>query len=322
MNDTTTTAARNGYYPTDEKLREALTEHRRANGLTNARMGQLFGESATFISKYIGDKLDQKPGDFAERAWDTLRAIALKLDLERNLFETTVTRAIAGRIDMARRTSDVCLIHGVAGEGKSSAAQLYCASHPSSYYLKLCGSCREAEDLQTAVFGVLKIRDYDYSRPRWDLIVERLQGSQAALIIDNAHRLARSGRDFLFDLNEETEVAVVLIGNPEILKGIVANDQQHSRIGVAGEATFETKEGRKELPEVARRVAAQFSNEDFADAVADLAAHVAERPGRLRAVRKTVILARELAEKNGTDPRIAFRTAHRQLVHDYKLPED
>jgi DNA transposition AAA+ family ATPase len=310
------------FHPTDPELREALDAHRTAHGLTNHAMGKLFGVSATFISKYLNDKLDHPPGNFDAKARDTLKAINGKLDLESTLFETSVSRAIAGRIDMARRTSDVCLIHGVAGEGKTSGGKLYCVANPSTLYLKVVGRAREADDMQSMVFELLSPADNDYSKPRWDIIVGILKGSQRALIVDNAHRLSRSGRDFFFDLNEETGVAIIFLGNPEILKWIKGNDQQHSRIGVAGEATYETKAARKELSQVALRVAAQFSSEEFADEISDLVAYVANRSGRLRAVRKAAILAHELHLKNGSAARESFRTAHSSLVHDYVLPGD
>lgn len=311
------------YQQIDLALRDDLLAHRTDTGLTNAGMAKLFDVSATFISKYLNAKLDRDVGDFEDRARDILAAIRNKLQLENQLFETSVTRSIHGRIEMARRTSDVCLIHGVAGEGKTSGAQLYSLAHPSTFYHKITGRSRDAEHIQSGIFNQLSLRNFDYSKPRWDILVERFKGTSSAVIIDNAHRLSRSGRDFLFDLNEETGVAVILIGNPEILKWIKGNDQQHSRIGVAGESSFDnTAKGKKELPDVARRVALQFSDEDFADEVSDLAAYVAQRPGRLRAVRKTTILARELAAEKKLDPRQAFRAAHKQLVRDYHLPAD
>ena len=111
---------------------------------------------------------------------------------------------------------------------------------------------------------------------------------------------------------------MVLIGNPEILDKIRRNDQHFSRVGVKGEPALTDKE----LPSVSLKVAEQFSNPEFAQEISDLVAFIASKPGRLRAVRKAVILAHELAQKNGTEPRKAIREAHRNLVRDYALPAD
>jgi len=130
--------------------------------------------------------------------------------------------------------------------------------------------------------------------------------------------LEASGRQFLFNLNRDTGCAVVLVGNPEILDKIRRNDQHFSRVGVKGEPALTDKE----LPEVSLKVASQFSTPEFAEQISDLVAFIASRPGRLRSVRKAVILAYELAQKNGTEPRKALREAHRNLVRDYALPSD
>jgi DNA transposition AAA+ family ATPase len=130
--------------------------------------------------------------------------------------------------------------------------------------------------------------------------------------------LDATGRQFLFNLNRDTGCAVVLIGNPEILDKIRRNAQHFSRTGVKGEPCLT----EKEIPAAALRVAEQFSSAEFAAEISDLVAFIATKPGRLRAVRKAVILAFELAEKNKFEPRKALREAHRNLVRDYALPAD
>jgi DNA transposition AAA+ family ATPase len=312
-------------YDTDPQLREALLEHRTSRGLTNSSLGKMFGVSATFISKYIGDKLDHDPGDFSARATDILRGIAAKLELSSVIFETSVTRAIVGRIEMARKVSDCCVIHGAAGEGKTSAALFYQASCPGTVYIKITRDYGSARDVQSAVFAAIghAMKGSDYSTSRYRLIVDHLRGRQIAVLVDNAHRLTASGIDILTDLNEDTGCAVVLLGNSEVLHRIKPQPQRHSRFGVAGEAAFpQSSAGSRELADVAKRVVSMFSDDAFADAVSDLAVHVASHPGRLRTLRKTTILAVELQKAKGFPPREAFRHAHRAQVVDYSLPSD
>jgi DNA transposition AAA+ family ATPase len=306
-------------YPTDRDLAAALLALRTKQGMTNPQLAKYFDVGATFISKYLNDNLDHDPKDFDTKAWDVLKSIEARLDLVNNLFETSVSRAFAGRVDMARRTQDVCLICAPAGEGKTSSGRLYAQAHPSTIYRKLNGRQGDASSVESLVFDAIETRTWKGNTSRWDFIVSILKGTSRAIIIDNAHRLDTTGRNWLFDLNEETGCAIVLLGNPEILDKIRANDQQFSRIGVKGEPELD----KKELPLVAQKVAEQFSSAAVAEEIADLAAFVASRPGRLRAVRKRVILAEELRAKNPKlDPRAAFRTAHRNLVSDYALPSD
>jgi DNA transposition AAA+ family ATPase len=171
----------------------------------------------------------------------------------------------------------------------------------------------------SVIFSALERRnDWKGNTSRAEFIHTQLRGSHRVLICDEAHLLDASGRQALFNLNRDTGCAVVLVGNKEILDKIRRNDQHFSRVGVKGEPALSTKE----LPDVSLKVATQFSSPEFASEISDLVAFIAARPGRLRAVRKAVILAYELHTKNGTDPRRSLRDAHCNLVRDYPLPSD
>lgn len=306
-------------YETDRQLAEELLEYRQAQGLTNHVLGQRLGESATFISKYLNDNLDRDPKDFVARARNILAALRARLEDATNLFETSVSKNIAGRIEMARRTQDVLLIVGASGEGKTCGARLFVAHNPGTIYFELASHQRTGQQIMGLLFSKLERRnDWKGNTARADFIIAQLRGSSRVIICDEAHLLEASGRQALFNLNRETGCAVALVGNPEILDKIRRNEQHFSRVGVKGEPELSAKE----IPGVALKVAAQFSTTEFAEEVSDLAAFVATKPGRLRAVRKNIILAYELYQKNGGEARKCFRDAHRNLVRDYALPSD
>lgn len=306
-------------YPTDRILAAALLDYRSKQGLTNSTLGKMIGVSQTFISKYLNDKLDHEPKDFDLRAWNALKTFTARLEIATNLFETSVTRNIAGRIDMARRISDLLLIVGPAGEGKTCGARMFLDKNPGTIYMELACFQRTDRKVAGAIFDQLERRkDWKGNCGRAEFLFEQLKGSGRVIIIDEAHMLDASGRQFLFNLNRDTGCAVVLIGNPEILDKIRRSDQHFSRAGVKGEP-FLTDE---EIPAAALRVAEQFSSAEFAAEIADLVAFIGTKPGRLRAVRKAVILAFELSRKNNFEPRKALREAHRNLPRDYALPSD
>jgi DNA transposition AAA+ family ATPase len=306
-------------YPTNTALREALSKLRADRKLTNPALGKLFSVSPTFISKYINDSLDHDPKDFEAVAADTIRAIENRLDLASTLFETSVSRAMAGRIDIARRTGHSCLFGSPAGEGKTSGGLLYQLSNPSTIYFKLSGTDRDAGAINSHLWAALRRADWSDNVKRWSVMTDAVRGSQRAIICDNAHRLDTSGRNALFDFSEDTGCPVIFLANPEILELIKRNDQQHSRIGVYRDLRLTDAE----LPNVSRRLAAQLSDDETAEEISDLVGFVASKPGRMRAVKMHVILMQELRTKDGKlDARTAFRTAHRNLVSDYALPSD
>jgi len=306
-------------HDTNPDLRAALSKLRGERKLTNPALAKLFGVSVTFISKYINDNLDHDPKDFEAIAADTIRAIENRLDQASQLFETSVSRAMAGRIDIARRTGHSCLFGSPAGEGKTSGGMLYQIAHPSSIYFKLAGTDRDSRAINTHLWSALRKADWAGNQKHWPMMVDAVKGSQRAVIVDNAHRLDTSGRNALFDFSEDTGCPVIFLANPEILELIKRNDQQHSRIGVYTDLRLTDAE----LPDVSRRVAEQLSSVETAEEISDLVAFVATKPGRLRAVKMHVILMQELRSKHAKmDARTAFRSAHRNLVSDYALPSD
>ena len=314
-------------YPTNPKVIAALIDHRTRHGLTNGALGKLFDVSPTFISKYINDNLDRDPLDFTERVFDVLHSIAARLDLSSTIFENALTAEFAGRVNLARRTQDVVFIFGSAGTGKTCSALHYLGANPSTLYHKVTGRSCSAADLEAGIFAAMRHKEgYKANQRRWPFMVTSMKGDGGAIIIDNAHRLDRSGRDWGFDFNEETGKAIIFVGNPEMQAKVNENDQQQSRSGVKWECTWvvnkEKKIYHKQLPEMARRVASQFSDDDFAEQISDLVAFVATMEGRLRSVRKATILARELSVAKKITPREAFREAHRNGMRSYLLPAD
>ena len=120
---------------------------------------------------------------------------------------------------------------------------------------------------------------------------------------------------------DEADCPVALVGNPEMIDAIRANDQQFSRIGIHGNYELEDSE----LHAASMHVATQFSDDATAETISDLIAFIAAKDGRLRAVRKTVILAQQLRAESAKlrdDPRAAIRAAHARLIRDYTLPTD
>lgn len=312
-------------YPTDPATIDAITEFRIARGMTNEQLGKLFGVSATFISKYLNDKMDRDPEDFAARVADTLHSIAARLDLPSTIYENFLTAEFESRVNLARQTQDVAFIFGPAGIGKTCACLNYVSKHPTTIYTKITGRSSCAADVEAAVFASMKsTAGHKANQRRWPFMVTAMKGDGGAIIIDNAHRLDRSGRDWCFDFNEETGKAIVFVGNPEMEAKVISNDQQGSRIGGKWEASWVIDAKRnvyhKQLASMASKIAAQFSDPEFAAEISDLAAFVAGKEGHFRSLRKTVITAYKFAAASKTTPQKAFRDAHRNQVRNYMLP--
>lgn len=309
-------------YPTDSKLRAALAEHRTKHNLTNPKLAKILGVGNTFLSKYINDNLDHNPKNFDLEAWDILKALEKRMELADEIFDTSVTREIHGRFNFIRKTSDIGLIHGAAGIGKSSSNLLYLERNPSTVYVVLNARIRSARELEKAIFNSVENRDWKGtgSMSRFDYLIDRFTGTQRLIMLDNIQRLNSDGLSWLFDFHDEADNAIVCTGNTEILDKITSNKQHSSRFGICKEIDPPQD---AEIADVAMRVAAQFSDLKTAQEIADLCAVIAKKDGHLRAVRKEVILMealRKLDPELANDPRLALRKAHKELVRNYDLP--
>lgn len=312
-------------YPTDPEVRAELLklrgelETKTNKGLVAAL--QIEGVSETFISKYINDNLDREVPNFEARFRDTLKGIRERIAFGSAIFETSVTRRMRNAFDLIRRTGDFGLITSGAGNGKSSGINGYRYDNPSAVCITLNATTRSARKVESLVFSAIDTQSWKSNSPRFDYLAARFREVSRPLIIDNGQRLDSSGRQWVCDFQDAADCPVGIVGNPEMVEAWQLIDQQRSRIGLCGKYELEDKE----LSECAKRVAHQFSDRATADEIEDLTAIIAAHEGRLRAVKKTVILAQELraaSAKLKNDPRAALRAAHSRLLRDFALPVD
>ena len=313
-----------GKYPTDSALITALVALRNDQGLTNKRLAALLGINGvteTFLSKYINDNLDRSIPEFEAIAFDIVRSIRERMSFASSIYQTSVVRKMGNVLNLIRKTGDFAVLTSPAGNGKTSAVHHFAAENPSTVCINLNATTREAGKVEGLVFRTTDHREWKGQTSRFDFLVNRFKGTGRLLIVDNAQRLTMSGRQWIFDFSDDAECPVALVGNPEMIDAIRGNDQQFSRIGIHGNYQLEVAE----LHSAAMHVTRQFSDDATAEAVADLMAFIAARDGRLRAVRKTIVLAQQLraeSAKLATDPRAAIRAAHARLIRDYSLPND
>ena len=313
-----------GKYPTDPTLIAALVSLRDDHGLSHkelvAKLG-IPGVTETYISKYLNDNLDREVPEFERTAFDIVRSIRERVLFGTSIYPTSVVRKMGNVLNLIRKTGDFAILTSPAGNGKTSAVRQFAAENPSSICINLNATTREASKVEGLVFRSTDHRQWKGQSPRFDFLVNRFKGTGRLLIVDNAQRLTMSGRQWIFDFADEADCPVALVGNPEMIDAIRSNDQQFSRIGLHGQYELEDAE----LPAAATHVTHQFSDPETAEVVSDLTAFIARREGRLRAVRKTIILAQQLRSESAKllhNPRAAIRAAHSRLIRDYTLPND
>jgi DNA transposition AAA+ family ATPase len=306
-------------YKADPDLRARVQEWRAANPKeTLQSLATRCGVDPSRVSHWLGGTPDTDCQRLERRMRDVLRQAARRQIAAVARCETNVESAIRATFEQIRKTADVGLVSGPAGIGKTLSIDAY----------------RTGEDGQTALSitvvtwratrdGVVKAiatalqddgRQYPGTLSQADWIADTLRGSDRLVIVDNAHLLRGSGREYLFNLHDDAGIPVALVGNPEVLAAIRKNDQHFSRVGIRRHL---------ELADV-RTVAAHVTRATFQNAdrvLIDLATAVAGQAGHLRALHKQLMLARDFASQPDfkDNPVGAFKAAHKLLVRDYTI---
>ena len=305
--------------PFDEGLRAKLQEYRTSNReqpLTMNEIGQELGVSGTRVNKYLRGSPEGDVAELEAKIADLLKAVAKRRDSAVKYFPTNVSAIIMATLELIRKTNDVGLISGPAGIGKSVTISEYQAAHPLAMAISATRWQRDDRGISGLLFAQCETGSWNGYQPRAEFICSRLRGSNRPVIIDNAHRMTESARQWVFDMHDETGCPIALIGNPEILVEIKRNDQQFSRIGIHQQVTLD----QGKIAAYARAMVDALVPQPQA-ALYDLACEVAEQRGHLRALRKQLMLMLDLAgtQHYAGDQARAFNGAHARLVREYKL---
>lgn len=312
---TTPTANQAQSRPFNESIRKRLADYRQEEGLSISELAQELGKSLTRVSKYLSGKPDVDVMDLESRAEDILKNARRRKEIKVTLFPTSVTDAVASVCEQIRKTNDVGLIHGAAGIGKSAGAHLYTIENPATILLTATQWYCSAVGIKKLLFRAVETARWKRNMSYMDFIIEKLAGSNRLIILDNAQRLTRSARDFAFDLHDATGCPVALIGNPSVKEDIKPNDQHFSRIGIAREIVLKNDHAK-----IVNSMVSQLYPEATGK-LEDYGIKVLENPGHLRAFKKRLVLAADLAGAPTVrgNHRMAFEMAHASQVNHYDL---
>lgn len=302
--------------PFNEEIRARLDDYRNSYSapLTNKDIAKKLGCGSTQISKYLNGKPDWDVTDLEARIEDMLKTAALRRSMVANdPIVTSVSRQVFAVCEAIRKTDDVGLIYGDAGAGKTIAIGMYVDANPTTIAITATRWSCNAVGLEREIFRAVDsgtFRPKHQTRAEW--LSDRLRASGRLLIIDNAHRLTKSGIEWMFDFHDATQIPVALVGNPEVLDRIKESDQSTSRIGIVEEVNLQ------DSAHIAREIIRRLAPGSEGD-ISDLGRTIVDHKGHLRALKKHLLLVPELITVFGGDVREALLGAHTKLVSDFQL---
>lgn len=282
---------------TTQDIRDRLAAYQADQGLTLKELGSRVGKSEAFVSRYLGGDATAV-GDveaFERAVVDMLDNAVRKRRWEEIFFQTEAIKTCYIVFDLIRESSDIGLVTGPAGIGKSTASRKYAAENKTV----ISFVAEESNGMSWGVVGgicsCLDMRKWQPGKmKRAEFVREKLTGSERLIIVDNAQRLCGSGLRWLFDLHDHTGVSIALVGNPEVLDKLKHSDQLLSRIGFKQDIGEMTGKGSWLDDAADKMVQAMWPAS--AKEIGLLARETAHKQGHLRTLNKQLRIAIRLVE--------------------------
>ena len=307
----------------DSEILEALQEYKSKQGLNNSQLAKRLGISETYASRAFSGQFTGSKVEFEDKARALLHAAtqAHRAPLVKLRNSGFLVQPMRNFLATVQHTQDIGVAWCDAGKGKTCGIALYQQAEPLCIVVTAKKSCSGWHSIRNAVLNELPQKRRQKGES-WDYYLQRtFHGSGRLLVIDNAHLITESARQWLaYDWHEQTGCPVALVGNPDIVRQWKANDQHHSRVGLA----FEVKPAASvSAHDTARATFELLLPEAAQDArTLKMAENVIRSKGAARSLRKHAQLTRELMqapEYQGKPIADVFKAAHGLLLSEAKL---
>jgi DNA transposition AAA+ family ATPase len=194
----------------------------------------------------------------------------------------------------AQHMPDLVVVAAAAGCGKTTAACAYTRRHPNVFKVvaEPCANGPRAllEDLARAC-GIMDRAGTALHRAS-RVLADRLRGTQALVIVDEAQHLTTVAIDQLRTLHDKAEIGVALVGNETVLSRIEGAGRSSEFAQLFSRVGMRLKRARPMKGDIDALVDAWNIEEP---AQRSLLHAIARKPGALRGMTKTLRVAHMLA---------------------------
>lgn len=276
-------------------VQAALKEFQHVHKLTLKQLGQKLGRNEGYLNKYLNGVPEGDIEAFEQRVKDVLQREARKRTWESIYYRTEAVDECFTAFDLVRNASDIGLIHGPAGYGKSVAFRKYLEEHKTVIGFTAMEGNGSPYDVMRGLSSGIDMRRWNpRERKLSEYLFDKLNGSERCVLIDNAQRLYLSGLRWMMDFHDNTGVSFVLIGNPEVMERLKGKDQLSSRIGI--NVDIASTLGKSEWLDDAADRKVELMWPKAQREIGILAREAAQKPGHLRTLDKQLRIAITLCE--------------------------
>jgi len=273
--------------------------------------------NSSTLSQFRARKYAGRNELIAERLLTWMETYQRRKEARRQIAEgpgfvlTRTAGQVLDTLTYAHMAGDIVLIYGGAGTGKTEALREYtrnnagvCLSTMTPAHATVATSLREIGKC----IGVQPRRD---NAALFDAICQGLADQRGLLIIDEAQHLGTKALDQIRSIHDRVGCGIALVGNEQVYGRMTGGtraeylDRLYSRIGMR------TRLGRV-LEADARAIASAWGIED--QTAQRLLTGIARKPGGLRGLAKTLVLAGMMAGKEAPVEPKHIRAAWKRLA--------
>ena len=226
---------------------EELKAFAEAQGLTQGQLAAKLGVSTATVNQYLQGKykgdtaaLDAKAQQLMARSREKAK------EVKQAFVETTSAKNMLEICGLAHALSDIYLIIGDAGLGKTVALREYARRHPDVILLET-EPTYNAKVLLQSLCDALGLSASRTNHEMMSAVVDKLKDSERLLIVDEAELLAIKPLEILRRIHDLTGIGMVLAGMPRLranLRGARGQDKQlYSRVGFCHDLRDRLPEG-------------------------------------------------------------------------------
>lgn len=208
-------------------------------GMQQKQVAQIFGVSIATVSQYLAGKykgdtvdLDNKVDELIER----YKAKTIEAKYNSAFVLTLSAKRGLEVIKYAHVESEINVIYGAAGLGKTQMLKEYARKNSSAVLIEVDPSCTP-KVLLKKIAEAIGATSRGINNELLDNIVTKLKGSERVLLIDEAELLSTRSLEFIRRIHDLAEIGVVLAGMPRLLVNLKGKNnelaQLYSRVGFA-----------------------------------------------------------------------------------------
>jgi DNA transposition AAA+ family ATPase len=187
-----------------------------SRGIKAKRIAALASASIATANNWINGKLTGNIAGFEARlraAFDRLARQSQRIKVDAQLVPTSVSEIVTKAFESAMNDRDFCTLTGPAGTGKTIRLVALAAQHIGTVYVPIYEYNRTRWGIQRIVCEVV-------GTDNWDDAIDKISGSTAPLVIDDAQKLTNDAKWLIFDAHKEFGIPVLLAGNEYMLDDI------------------------------------------------------------------------------------------------------